>query len=232
MVQITILPRANAEVPRSCFWPNFVYKDLDDAFGDAFQRLQDHALFLDLDDQIEFRASLTHLLLWTAYESELFHALRAKCISGHIPSAVLVVIRKVLLDPSRLSKMQQRMIDANCLRRGQLVKSMNLANKLVQISALEKPSRDNHPGGIKTTSLEEDRILWELEVTRRAWTTNIMKNDFTSTYLEPSRLSIKAASDENYPKPPRIGGNGVQNVCPFCSDHLDVSTVSSRKAWR
>jgi hypothetical protein len=230
-------PRAKNNTPRSLSWPKYIYRDLGGVFIDTLQRLEDQVLFLDLDGQVEFQAFLTRLLLWTAYESELLHTLSANSLNGSVSSALPTVIRKVLMEPSRLSKMQRQMIDANCLRRARFI----IAKKHFTRHQETKAQRlDKARMSEKTNTFELDDAALNFrvnETTKKAWDTNYIRAEFTSTYLNPSRLSTtmldtRAGSDEIYPKAPEVGKEANGFTCPFCFHHLPAAIVSNSRKWR
>jgi hypothetical protein len=221
-------PRAKNNTPRSLSWPKYIYRDLGGVFIDTLQRLEDQVLFLDLDGQVEFQAFLTRLLLWTAYESELLHTLSANSLNGSVSSALPTVIRKVLMEPSRLSKMQRQMIDANCLRRARFI----IAKKHFTRHQARMSEKTN------TFELDDAALNFRVnETTKKAWDTNYIRAEFTSTYLNPSRLSTtmldtRAGSDEIYPKAPEVGKEANGFTCPFCFHHLPAAIVSNSRKWR
>lgn len=224
-------PSADAEANKSSILSQFesLKEELEGYLNKTLQCLQDRVLLLDLDDQKEFQVFLTQLLLWTGYEWKLFETL----LKGSVSGAVLAIIRKVLVDPSRLTKLQRRMIDANCLRRGRLIKARSYANRL-KLQSSEKASKlgsigISHSQDVNQSSEDFEGMRLGFTATRIDAFTMATSLGLDNHHL---KLSTIRRSDINFPKPPVAGKDTAGVICPFCSHHLPIETVSIIKNWR
>jgi hypothetical protein len=169
----------------------------------------------DSDGQEDFQMSMTHMLLWKAYEEDLYRALLASHIEGSVSRSVLIVVRKVLMDKSRLSPIQLRMITANCRRRRQFTNTRERAHIQGQLPAVQNSENDDSSrSNTETTSL------------------TTASDVFVVTRITPSRLLAVPGDDWDYPDAPKSIPGSNACSCPYCGQLLDSTTFSSSKRWR
>ncbi|KAF4447232.1 hypothetical protein F53441_9219 [Fusarium austroafricanum] len=92
--------------------------------ADAY--LRDH---LDDDEYTLLRNHLLFLILVGPYERKLFAELGRLAIIEQIPKAVEIVIRSWIVDPSRATLNQQRLIEANVTRRNRIAYARRFIGK-------------------------------------------------------------------------------------------------------
>ncbi|KAF5963528.1 hypothetical protein FCOIX_13806, partial [Fusarium coicis] len=92
--------------------------------ADAY--LKDH---FDDDEYTQLREHLLLLILVGPYEQRLLGELRRLALNKEIPTAVEIVIRSWMVDPSRAKPNQQRLIEANITRRNRIAYSKRFIGK-------------------------------------------------------------------------------------------------------
>ncbi|KAF5685175.1 chitin synthase activator [Fusarium circinatum] len=102
--------------------------------ADAY--LKDH---LDDEEYTLLRNHLLFLILVSSYERKLLTELGRLAINQEIPKAVEIVIRSWIIDPSRATSTQQRLIEANIIRRNRIA----YARRYIGKNAIpKKPQED------------------------------------------------------------------------------------------
>ncbi|UPK96304.1 hypothetical protein LCI18_007239 [Fusarium solani-melongenae] len=92
--------------------------------ADAY--LKDHS---DDDEYTQLRSHLFFLILVGPYEQKLFGELRHRAISEQLPKAVEIVIRSWIVDPSRATSNQQRLVETNITRRNRIAYARRFISK-------------------------------------------------------------------------------------------------------
>ncbi|KAF5612420.1 chitin synthase activator [Fusarium subglutinans] len=90
--------------------------------------LRDH---LDDEEYTLLRNHLLFLILVSSYEQKLLTELGRLAINQEIPKAVEIVIRSWIIDPSRATSTQQRLIEANVIRRNRIAYARRFIGKNV-----------------------------------------------------------------------------------------------------
>lgn len=83
----------------------------------------------DDDDYTQLRSHLFFLILVGPYEQKLFGELRRRAINEQLPKAVEIVIRLWIVDPSRATSNQQRLVEANVTRRNRIAYARRFISK-------------------------------------------------------------------------------------------------------
>lgn len=186
----------------------------------ALKLLQQEVLCLDLNGQKEFQAFLTQLLLWTDDKSRLYHNILIYIVYERISQSTGIVIRKVLLEASRLSKLQQRMVDANCIRRARFLKARKHYEQL-------------RSEGVERPQAKEDGVsLGDCRPIEAGLGRITTQSTFTSTYVQPSRLVTTPGTNRDYPELPRLREEAHAIECPLCFQRLSPSVLGSTTRWR
>ncbi|KAF5636080.1 chitin synthase activator [Fusarium sp. NRRL 52700] len=102
--------------------------------ADAY--LRDH---LDDEEYTLLRNHLLFLILVGSYEQKLLTELGRLAINQEIPKAVEIVVRSWIVDPSRATSTQQRLIEANVVRRNRIAYARRFIGKNV---IPKKPQED------------------------------------------------------------------------------------------
>ncbi|RKL38811.1 hypothetical protein BFJ72_g6941 [Fusarium proliferatum] len=100
--------------------------------GQRLRYLKADAYLRDHPDDEEYRQLRNHLsflILVGSYEQKLFTELRRLAINQEIPRAVEIVIRSWVIDPSRATSTQQRLIEANITRRNRIAYARRFIGK-------------------------------------------------------------------------------------------------------
>ncbi|EEU40993.1 uncharacterized protein NECHADRAFT_99311 [Fusarium vanettenii 77-13-4] len=92
--------------------------------ADAY--LKDHS---DDDEYTQLRNHLFFLILVGPYEQKLFGELRRRTTNEHLPKAVEIVIRSWIVDPSRATSNQQRLVETNITRRNRIAYARRFISK-------------------------------------------------------------------------------------------------------
>ncbi|KAI8686068.1 hypothetical protein NCS55_00281300 [Fusarium keratoplasticum] len=92
--------------------------------ADAY--LKDHP---DDDEYTQLRSHLFFLILVGSYEQKLFGELRRRAINEQLPKAVEIVIRSWIVDPSRVTSNQQRLVETNITRRNRIAYARRFISK-------------------------------------------------------------------------------------------------------
>ncbi|RSL67720.1 hypothetical protein CEP54_003102 [Fusarium duplospermum] len=85
----------------------------------------------DHDEYVQLRSHLLFLILVGPYEQKLFGELRRRTTHEQLPKAVEVVVRSWIVDPSRATLNQQRLVEANIIRRNRIAYARRFISKTV-----------------------------------------------------------------------------------------------------
>ncbi|UNI19461.1 hypothetical protein JDV02_005643 [Purpureocillium takamizusanense] len=112
------------------------------------------------DEYTQLRNHLLFLILVGPYEQKLFGELSRWVIAEYIPKTVEIVIRSWIVDPSRATPMQQRLIEANITRRNRIVYATAAANIVASSHFREAiPQPANEPAkGTKTLDVDTQKL--------------------------------------------------------------------------
>ncbi|RTE82838.1 hypothetical protein BHE90_002605 [Fusarium euwallaceae] len=83
----------------------------------------------DDDEYTQLRNHLLFLILVGPYEQKLFSELRHRTTNKKLPKAVEIVIRSWIVDPSRATSNQQRLVEANITRRNRIAYARRFIGK-------------------------------------------------------------------------------------------------------
>ncbi|KAI8723794.1 hypothetical protein NCS52_00236200 [Fusarium sp. LHS14.1] len=92
--------------------------------ADAY--LQAHS---DDDEYVQLRSHLLFLILVGPYEQKLFGELRRRATNEQLPKGVEIVIRSWIVDPSRATSNQQRLVETNITRRNRIAFARRFISK-------------------------------------------------------------------------------------------------------
>jgi hypothetical protein len=187
----------------------------------------------------EFREHLQSLVLWTAYEESLHQTLLAAVERGRFPKAVLIVIRRCLIDSSRLTPIQNRLIDANIRRRNYFTYCKDLLEPLDEhgeavgrigegamkewaksqvVPREESPLTDEKTMMLPTAGAPSDYPSEGSPIIMTAMT--FLTSDACDAWMS------------DYPPPPIVDVNSHPSTCPLCCIPLPTELVEVASRWR
>lgn len=213
------------------------------------------------DDLRALRDGLTEIVLLPAdsFQAKLIDTLRKEVFRQRIPVSVLIVTRAWFLKPTRLTRVQDRLIRANIRRQNRFLKAKEIkedktgfevrqeqqllttADKLIPGEEMPRSLKDL-PTTIKSVSnrrrgpSEEDPTPSVQEYSQTATDLGsqftLKSNAATATMSVDTRTSAPSATLD-YPRPPPIRHGRVTFQCPYCQHTLpqDYTERGGRK-WR
>ncbi|RKL08600.1 hypothetical protein BFJ68_g9394 [Fusarium oxysporum] len=250
-------------------------KRAEERYQHEKSRLGEHEALYGSDPLIgeheRFRRFLTRLVLQNGYKEELLRSMESniqRFITEHGPEIdddpylncqrkLLVVFRACLYDPSRLTPIQRRLINANIVRRNRLIHAGNarkaqsradqhepqfthilpIVKEVTQQSQVEERKLD-HPGQIPAAKPSYTPPIPK-PTSRKSFVsqtaTGLASNFSITTALVPTRKTKSAATKMSarvatidYPKCPASKG---PFPCPYCPSILSHA-YTERNKWR
>lgn len=159
------------------------------------------------------------------------------------------VIRKFLTDPSRISVIQQRLLDANVKRRNRFEVARKNAKPLIEEPRREPVAPEISLNVLKTEKLPvetstvvaqptapiEEVKVRTLTVTKTVESATELGSQIQlpdSKLITPSKITAvsRRGAKMKYPKKPQIDGDRQTFVCPYCYQVLPI--IYAKEGWR
>ncbi|KAH7131289.1 hypothetical protein EDB81DRAFT_728454 [Dactylonectria macrodidyma] len=125
----------------------------------ADEYLQSH---MDNNEYMELRQHLSFLIQVGPYEQRLFIELGRQSTINKIPKAVQIVVRAWILDPSRITPIQQRLVETNVTRRNRIIYARRMFDK----DAIPEKRENDVSRIVASSPVSEARLLSITQPTR------------------------------------------------------------------
>jgi hypothetical protein len=217
----------------------------------ALFRFQKADSTLDIARYQDFIRHLNCLVLWSAYEQSLAGSLTARILDKTIEPSLLFWVRARLLDPSRLTSVQSRLIRANVRRHNRFIYAKSSKMDFGKSWPLNTPPwftqqtspvllQKMHPftgpnttrnisssmRGLGSPVLIEESSKSATELGSQIGILRARSTIVKSTVSQASATGMTL----NYPHPPLIADDRQSFECPYCWQGLPVKYA--KEGWR
>lgn len=209
---------------------------------------------MDDNEYMELRKHLFFLIQVGPYEQRLFNELGRQVSVGQLPQTVEIVIRAWIFDPSRITPIQQQLIEANVTRRNRIIHVRRMFDKdalptkpkegpptspmseaplppIIQPEQVDlnikKPHSTKSPGQPSSQHVESTRSLTATELGSRFVLPNILPSKAKETQSIVTKMT-RTGFKQDYPPCPTHQGSFQ---CPYCVQVLPEEYLSKWR-WR
>ncbi|KAH6989182.1 hypothetical protein BKA56DRAFT_575214 [Ilyonectria sp. MPI-CAGE-AT-0026] len=208
---------------------------------------------MDDNEYMELRKHLFFLIQVGPYEQRLLNELGCQVSAGQLPQTVEIVIRAWIFDPSRITPIQQQLIETNVTRRNRIVHARRMFDKdaltkpgegppisqmseaplppIIQPEQVDlnkrKPNRTKSPGQPSSQHVESTRSWTATELGSRFVLPNILPSKAKETQSIVTKMT-RTGFKQDYPPCPTHQGSFQ---CPYCVQVLPEEYLSKWR-WR
>lgn len=209
---------------------------------------------MDDNEYMELRKHLSFLIQVGPYEQRLFNELCRQVSARQLPQTVEIVIRAWIYDPSRITPIQQQLIEANVTRRNRIIHVRRMFDKdalptkpkegpptspmseaplppIIQPEQvdlnIEKPRNTKPPGQPSSQHVESTRSLTATELGSRFVLPSILPSKAKETQSIVTKMT-RTGFKQDYPPCPTHQGSFQ---CPYCVQVLPEEYLSKWR-WR